>query len=643
MAPLTVLGGLAFACYLIYKIEFNVYSNYSTVSLYSLSLLVPLGVAVHYASGLRLGLKWGLTVLAFVVVGVQWYAQLYLMMQSTLVSVLQVLMVHLLVALAPYTLWKNGMAFWAYNAKLLGEYLRTAFLTSVLTAGLLAAIGSVEWLFGLKLRADGYLYTIIVCASVVHPCMFLANLPWQAEQNVTAQELNYPKLLRNLVQYVLLPLVVLYILILYGYGIKLLLGNVEKALVGWLVLVLTLVGLVAYLLAWPLLHKDNEKWVRTWDKLYWVALVPLCALLFWSMTIRVQAYGLTENRVMLYYLAAWLAVVVAYMQFVKKHGVVFIPLSLLVVCLQAAYGFENAHTASVANQTYRLQSIIEKYKIKPLPVVVVTDTVDVSETPNEKGYHMSLKVFPADSVSPPEQLLASEDYKQLRGAIEYLGQTYTDLAVPGFITLNTLPDSLIDVNTKVYRAYGEYQYLSNGELLNAQLNVTSQQNRTGIEDENDARPAESMQAEKPNYDFDKWEMGAFNEPARFPKGHNQILFSTYSASPGTDWRNDKVTPAVWSKPDSSSLKPELYVEPVSRQIVLAWHGHKQTILKLMPGTHDYKSLVSFNNSGQGYAPVTFNLPVGSGQVFFERLSVNYTGKDELESVSFNAVLVYEVQ
>ncbi|MBK9320884.1 MAG: DUF4153 domain-containing protein [Bacteroidetes bacterium] len=112
------------------------------------------------------------------------------------------------------------------------------------------------------------------------------------------KENDYPNGLRIFTQFVLLPLVTIYLGILYVYELKILITmNWPRGWVSYLVIGFSTAGILALLLVWPLRNDDRYKWVKTFTRLFYIALLPLIALLFFSIYIRVKEYGITETDI----------------------------------------------------------------------------------------------------------------------------------------------------------------------------------------------------------------------------------------------------------------------------------------------------------------------------------------------------------
>jgi hypothetical protein len=304
----------------------------------------------------------GLTVLAFLAfyffgspaAADIFYNKSYMIKYGVLVIVF-----HLLASVAPYVLKNNPSGFWQYNKTLFINIL-TAFLYSgTLSAGLVLAFSGIQNLFELKLSNDWYVYILFGVNGFLNTLIFTAKLP--SLERIDA-ETEFPIGLKYFTQYVLLPLVAIYLGILVAYEAKITLQwSLPQGWVSTMVLASAIFGILAFLLIYPL--KEANKWIQTYTKLYYWILLPLVALMMVAIYVRISQYGLTEPRFFVVVLAVWLLGVSLYFSISKVDNIKIIPLSLLLVGLFGIYAPFNAFQSSRINQEVRLDKVLNKYKL----------------------------------------------------------------------------------------------------------------------------------------------------------------------------------------------------------------------------------------------------------------------------------------
>ena len=271
---------------------------------------------------------------------------------------------HLSVAAGPYLSELRHRAdtpgFWRYNELLFLRILTALLYSGVLFVGCALALAAIENLFDVKLYRHAYEYLFIVLGTVFNTWFFLAGVP----QDFAAleHEAPYPKGLKLFTQFVLLPLVVLYLSILYAYLARILLTwSLPKGWVSMLVLALAVAGVFALLLIHPIRHTAENTWIRTFSRWFYRALFPLLALLAVAIGTRIQAYGITEERYFVLVLAAWLFGMAVYFLRHRGQGIIWIPASLAAVAFLSAAGPWGAFAVAERSQLRQLLALSQRY------------------------------------------------------------------------------------------------------------------------------------------------------------------------------------------------------------------------------------------------------------------------------------------
>ncbi|MBK7683167.1 MAG: DUF4153 domain-containing protein [Bacteroidetes bacterium] len=271
-----------------------------------------------------------------------------------------ILSMHLWVAFAPFVRYREIQGFWQYNKHLFIRFLTATLYSGVLFGGLALAIFAVDQLFDVRIDEDNYARLWVLIATVFNTWFFLSDLP--EDLDALDQSLDYPNGLRLFTQFVLLPLVTIYLSILYVYMFKIILSsNWPKGWVSYLVIGFSTAGILALLLVWPLQSNDRFKWIKAYVKYFFMALFPLILMLAFAIYIRVKDYGITENRYFIMVLALWLFVNAIYFLLSTVKNIKVIPMSLFFVALLSGFGSWNAFTVSKNSQSNRLLAFADQY------------------------------------------------------------------------------------------------------------------------------------------------------------------------------------------------------------------------------------------------------------------------------------------
>jgi hypothetical protein len=269
--------------------------------------------------------------------------------------------VHALVACLPFIGGNQVRGFWQYNKALFLRFLFATLYAGVLYVGLAIALAAADNLFGLDVEEIRYFQLWIILTGLFHPWVFLAGVPDDFDQ--LDQSTDYPKGLILFAQYILLPLVGLYFVILISYEAKIVFTwNWPRGWVSNLVLWYSVVGILSLLLLHPLRDRSDRhdrshrRWVQVFVKSFFWTLVPLVTMLFLAIIRRVSDYGITEPRYFVMGLAVGLAVVMFYFLFSKAKDIRSIPIVLCLLAFVSAYGPWSASSVSLDSQSARLEA-----------------------------------------------------------------------------------------------------------------------------------------------------------------------------------------------------------------------------------------------------------------------------------------------
>jgi Domain of unknown function (DUF4153) len=266
---------------------------------------------------------------------------------------------HFFVAVSAHFWRPENSGFWQFNRRLFLRFCLATLYTGVLVAGLELALLSADKLFQLKIeKAYDDLFFLMV--GVFHPAFFLAGVP--ADFSALDSDADYPKGLKAFTQFALAPLVAVYTGILYAYAIKIVLARSWPH--GWValpVLLLSGIGIFAFLLLSPLRTRQEEKWAVWFTKNFPRALAPLSILLLLSVHLRVREYGVTEQRYLGIIAAVWILAWTLVFILRRNAGIRWVPFSLALICLFAAFGPWNAGAVSRASQLGRVRHVLQQH------------------------------------------------------------------------------------------------------------------------------------------------------------------------------------------------------------------------------------------------------------------------------------------
>jgi hypothetical protein len=192
-------------------------------------------------------------------------------------------------------------------------------------------------------------------------------MPANLEEEVTLADTRDTLLERGvsvLVNYVMVPIAIIYTLILHAYAVKILLNQaLPEGQIGLMVSIFALGGTATWLIAWPWRETGTfvlRFFMRYW---FWFTIVPvvLLAMAIWE---RITTYGVTPDRYGIVIVAIWLALVTLYLAFRRNRADMRILLgSFALLVLIGSVGPWGSNSVSIASQFSRLTGYLTTEKL----------------------------------------------------------------------------------------------------------------------------------------------------------------------------------------------------------------------------------------------------------------------------------------
>lgn len=366
---------------------------------------------------------------------------------------------HLLVSFVPFVEKEPEINFWQYNKSLFVNSVLTVIFTGVLVGGILLAILAIDQLFEIEIDYSVYMKSFLFLSNFGSTLIFL--LFCNSGLKHLEQKEEYPSVLKFFTQFVLIPLLIIYTIILYAYSVKIIMQwELPRGWVSYLILAYSIVGILALLLVHPLKENHSKSWVKLFSKIFYYALIPLLGLLYVAIFTRVLAYGFTEPRYYVLLLAIWLTVVVVYFIIAAKPSIKFIPISMFVFGLSSlVLPYFNAFSVSVRSQKDQFVKILEQNQLLEKGVINFDKRISLSVV-----YDISDKVYFLQERNEKEWIKKYIDKKHLNqfndsySVASLFANTYSKEGVKGddYTFYLTSKRKIIDLEG--------YQYMLEGSL-----------------------------------------------------------------------------------------------------------------------------------------------------------------------------------
>lgn len=257
----------------------------------------------------------------------------------------------------PYLLKREQ--FEMYIIVVFTSFFVTIIYSVVLYSGLSAILFTIDKLLGIRILGKIYYYTWLFVMFIFFLLYFLSQIPANNENIITK---SYPKLLRILILYIIMPLLTMYTIILYIYFGKIAVTSQwPVGLVSHLVLWYSIIVTIVLFLITPI--KSENSWSSIFLKLSPKIILPPIIMMFISIGIRINAYGVTERRYFVTILGIWLFFIMIYLSFAKRSKNIIIPITLSIVILISVFGPQSSYAISKMSQNSRFEKILIKNKM----------------------------------------------------------------------------------------------------------------------------------------------------------------------------------------------------------------------------------------------------------------------------------------
>ncbi len=270
------------------------------------------------------------------------------------------LTVALAVIFAAYIFRRNDNAsIWYFNFQLATGICFAVLSALILCGGLSLILKSIEYLFEVDISHRFYSDIWLTGWCFFAPAYFLTNVPTQFDYQ--RSDCEFPRGVHFIQNYVLAPLSLVFMVILYAYFIKILLQwELPRGNLGKMISVFGVIGIFTHLTIYPVYDRGAPLLNWFYRNFYKMMIVPL-GLLTLAIAVRLSQYGLTEPRYIVVISVIWFALLIAYYLIkgtdfqIRNVVIVLATLSLI-----ASFGPWRIDKLPVQDQFVRLQELLVK-------------------------------------------------------------------------------------------------------------------------------------------------------------------------------------------------------------------------------------------------------------------------------------------
>lgn len=197
------------------------------------------------------------------------------------------------IPIAPFlTFNQDNEELWAFNYHIWMQILYVILATLALTIGIVAIFTIFDYLLDRKLWEYGKELAIITTTLFI-PILMLIGIPTNFKD--LPQEKD-AKVLRIILEYIVIPVIFIYTAVLYIYIAKILINqNLPRGKIVYLVTALGFVGNISYFVA-DKGEKFDSKLIRFFKKYFFKILIAPLILMTVAISLRIKQYGITTPR-----------------------------------------------------------------------------------------------------------------------------------------------------------------------------------------------------------------------------------------------------------------------------------------------------------------------------------------------------------
>ena len=271
-----------------------------------------------------------------------------------------ILTVALTVSFAAYIFRQNDNAsIWYFNFQLVAGICFAILSTLILCGGLSLILKSIEYLFEINISHKLYMDIWLTGWCFFAPAYFITNVPTQFDYQ--RSDCEFPRGVHFIQNYVLVPLSLVFMVILYAYFIKILLQwELPRGNLGKMISTFGVIGIFTHLTIYPVYDRGAPLLNWFYRNFYKMMIVPL-GLLTLAIAVRLSQYGLTEPRYIVVISVIWFALLIVY-YLIKgtDFQIRNVVIALATLSLIASFGPWRIDKLPVQDQFARLQTLLIK-------------------------------------------------------------------------------------------------------------------------------------------------------------------------------------------------------------------------------------------------------------------------------------------
>ena len=283
---------------------------------------------------------------------------------------------------------KDNIVSWNFTLQLILNAGICTLIGHVMMAGMSLLLASLHLLFGFDVRSEWYVILECLFGLLLSALLFLGRIPQGAKKH--DHEPLDSSFLNAVMRFLFLPLVGLYILVLYFYAGKILLTwELPDGWVSWLVCASMVGCIVIEFGLYPVRKLQDKRADHLIARWLPVVILPLLLLMSVGIVRRLSDYGITVNRLYLLTLNLWFYFVCITLFLTKARRINWITISFTLIFLLTSALPINYISLTRHHMTSSIERILEGQR---LPLNAAQFDKLMKALPEEDGQRLCIRL-----------------------------------------------------------------------------------------------------------------------------------------------------------------------------------------------------------------------------------------------------------
>lgn len=283
---------------------------------------------------------------------------------------------------------KDNIVSWNFTLQLILNAGICTLIGHVMMAGMSLLLASLHLLFGFDVRSEWYVILECLFGLLLSALLFLGRIPQGAKKH--DHEPLDSSFLNAVMRFLFLPLVGLYILVLYIYAGKILLTwELPDGWVSWLACASMVGCIVIEFGLYPVRKLQDKRADHLIARWLPVVILPLLLLMSVGIVRRLSDYGITVNRLYLLTLNLWFYFVCITLFLTKARRINWITISFTLIFLLTSALPINYISLTRHHMTSSIERILEGQR---LPLNAAQFDKLMKALPEEDGQRLCIRL-----------------------------------------------------------------------------------------------------------------------------------------------------------------------------------------------------------------------------------------------------------